>query len=270
MRRLGVEVWPLNTVQFSNHTQYGAWEGMVMPDEQISALVSGIEARGMLGKCDAVLSGYLGSEAQGRQVVHVVDRVRAANSKALYVCDPVMGHPEKGCVVPQGVQTHHAEHSAMIADVLCPNVLELGIITGTELSSVEQVIQAAHHLMGAGRAQMVLVKHLAHAGLSASGEFEMLLVCKQSGAWHVACPMLHFDRPPVGVGDLTSAVFLAKLLSGDTPRRALEHTMGVYNAVMQATHVANEYELQLVRAQKEIEMPSLQFEASFLPMSKGS
>jgi pyridoxal/pyridoxine/pyridoxamine kinase len=27
MRRMGANVWPLNTVQFSNHTQYGHWTG---------------------------------------------------------------------------------------------------------------------------------------------------------------------------------------------------------------------------------------------------
>jgi pyridoxine kinase len=67
MRRLGVECWPINTVQYSNHTQYGRWEGLSSPNEQISALAKGIEAIGALGKCNAVLSGYLGSEeaAQG-------------------------------------------------------------------------------------------------------------------------------------------------------------------------------------------------------------
>lgn len=89
MRRLGVEVWPLNTVQFSNHTQYGAWEGLPTPNEQISALVSGIEARGVLGKCDALLSGYLGSAEQGGHVLRAVERVKRANPRALFACDPV-------------------------------------------------------------------------------------------------------------------------------------------------------------------------------------
>ena len=31
MQLLGVDVWALNTVQFSNHTQYGKWTGMVIP-----------------------------------------------------------------------------------------------------------------------------------------------------------------------------------------------------------------------------------------------
>ena len=79
MRRLGANVWPINTVQFSNHTQYGAWEGLPTPNEQISALVRGIDDRGMLGTCDAVLSGYLGTAEQGEHVIAAVERVRAAN-----------------------------------------------------------------------------------------------------------------------------------------------------------------------------------------------
>ena len=57
LQRLGVNVWPIHTVQFSNHTQYGKWEGLPTPNEQISLLVEGIGARGVLGSCDAVLTG---------------------------------------------------------------------------------------------------------------------------------------------------------------------------------------------------------------------
>ena len=52
-------------------------------------------------------------------------------------------NPEKGCVVPQGVQDHHANASAAAADVVCPNVLELGVMTGTEPSSPSEVLAAA-------------------------------------------------------------------------------------------------------------------------------
>jgi hypothetical protein len=56
------------------------------------------------GGCSAVLSGYLGSELQGASVFEVVSKVKAANPAALYCCDPVMGHPEKGCIVAPGVR----------------------------------------------------------------------------------------------------------------------------------------------------------------------
>eukprot|EP00729_Bicosta_minor_P009104 gene9104-12668_t len=95
MRRLGVNVWPLNTVQFSNHTQYGKWTGSVQPPTELTDIAEGIAAIDALDRCDAVLSGYLGSEEQGAAVLDVVAKVKAANPNALYCCDPVMGHPEK-------------------------------------------------------------------------------------------------------------------------------------------------------------------------------
>lgn len=70
MRRLGANVWPLNTVQFSNHTQYGKWTGCVMPPSHLTEIVQGIAAIDKLHTCDAVLSGYLGSAEQGEQAVH--------------------------------------------------------------------------------------------------------------------------------------------------------------------------------------------------------
>ena len=104
MRRLGMEVWPINTVQFSNHTQYEAgWQGMAMPAGHIAALCQGLCNIEVLARCDAVLSGYLGSAEQGDEILAVVAAVKRANPAALYFCDPVMGHPEKGCIVAPGV-----------------------------------------------------------------------------------------------------------------------------------------------------------------------
>lgn len=265
MRRLGVECWPVNTVQFSNHTQYGKWEGFSTPTEQISALVKGIAAIGALGKCNAVLSGYLGTEEQGDQVLDVVRRVKLANPAAIYVCDPVMGHPAKGCVVPAGVQAHHAQKSASHADVLCPNVLELGIMTGSHPITCEEVITAAKELLAKGSARLCLVKHLAHAGKTPNEAFEMLLVEKdREKAWHISTPLLPFTRPPVGVGDLTSALFLVGLLKGRAPKEALEHTASAYFEVMRVTSQFDEYELQLVAAQDGIAEPPRWFEACAL------
>ena len=266
MQRLGINVWPIHTVQFSNHTQYGHWEGLPTPMEQISLLVDGIarlDGGTVLRSCNAVLSGYLGSPEQGAHVLDVVRKVREANPAAIYLCDPVMGHPAKGCVVPQGVQDHHANESAAAANILCPNVLELGVMTGTEPETPAEVLAAARKLLDKGP-RLVLVKHLAHAGLAPEDAFEMLLVTR-TDAWHCATPLLPFSRPPVGVGDLTSSLFLAGLLHGKSPREALEHTASAYFEVMQATSDADEYELQLVAAQDGMASPRRWFEARQLP-----
>ena len=39
LQRLGAEVWAINTVQFSNHTGYGAWTGQVFTGDAVAELV---------------------------------------------------------------------------------------------------------------------------------------------------------------------------------------------------------------------------------------
>ncbi len=51
MQRLGVEVWPIHTVQFSNHTGYGAWKGRVFDGGMIDEVMEGIAERGVLPNC---------------------------------------------------------------------------------------------------------------------------------------------------------------------------------------------------------------------------
>jgi len=111
MRRMGANVWPLNTVQFSNHTQYGHWTGSVMPASHLTDIARGIGDIDRLKTCNAVLSGYLGSAEQGEAILEIVRMVKAANPDAWYFCDPVMGHPEKGCIVAPGVAEFHANAS---------------------------------------------------------------------------------------------------------------------------------------------------------------
>ncbi|WP_432722533.1 pyridoxal kinase PdxY [Jeongeupia wiesaeckerbachi] len=258
MRRLGVDVWPINTVQFSNHTQYGRWAGQALEPAQITALVDGIDAVGELQRCDAVLSGYLGAPEQAAYVIAAVRKVKAANPRAIYLCDPVMGHPEKGCVVQPGIQQYLVEHMPAVADLMAPNHLELEKLAGREIDSLADALAACRDLIARGP-KLVLVKHLDYAGKPAD-EFEMLVV-SETEAWLGRRPLYAFDRQPVGVGDLTSGVFLARLLQGDAVRAAFEHTLAAVDAVMATTHAAGEYELQLVAAQDEIAAPRRHFAA---------
>lgn len=215
MRRLGVEVWPVNTVQFSNHTQYSqGWQGMVMPAGHIGQLMAGLTDIGVLGQCDALLSGYLGSAAQGEEILAAVARLKACNPRALYFCDPVMGHPDKGCIVAPGVAEFFRDRALACADMLAPNLLELERLTGREIHNVSEAVAACQQLRARG-ARLVLVKHLGRAGFG-HDRFEMLLVCDE-GAFHISRPLYPFARQPIGVGDLLSATMLANLLAGYEP-----------------------------------------------------
>lgn len=262
MRRMGANVWPLNTVQFSNHTQYGHWTGTVMPATHLTDIVKGIAAIDRLKTCNAVLSGYLGSAEQGEQILEIVRQVKQANPDAWYFCDPVMGHPEKGCIVAPGVAEFHCKASLPASDIIAPNLLELEMLSGSSVANVDEAVTVSRQLIAQGP-KIVLVKHLARAGRR-SDRFEMLLVTAQE-AWHISRPLIDFGvRQPVGVGDLTSGLLLVNLLKGETLKQSLEHTTAAVYEVMLKTHEMGEYELQLVAAQDLIAQPQQHFAAEKL------
>src|SRR5690349_18567225 len=68
LQRMGVDVWPIHTVQFSSHTGYGPPQGRVFDAGLIRDLLKGLDARGLLGACDGVLSGYIGSPEIGEAI----------------------------------------------------------------------------------------------------------------------------------------------------------------------------------------------------------
>lgn len=262
MRRMGMEVWPVNTVQFSNHTQYSqGWQGMVMPDGHIRQLITGLADIGVLGQCDALLSGYLGSAEQGEEILAAVARLKAFNPNALYFSDPVMGHPDKGCIVAPGVADFLKNRALTCADMLAPNLLELEQLTEREIRNVPQALAACQQLRDQG-VKLVMVKYLGKAGF-AMDRFEMLLVCEE-GAFHISRPLYPFARDPIGVGDLLSATMLANLLAGFTPVAAFERTNASVDAVVAQTWLAGAYELQLVAAQQAMVLPQVREQATRL------
>ena len=48
LQRIGVEVLPVYTVNFSNHTGYGAWRGPLISPDDVREVITGIEERGVL------------------------------------------------------------------------------------------------------------------------------------------------------------------------------------------------------------------------------
>lgn len=65
-------------------------------------------------------------------------QVKAANPAAKYFCDPVMGHPEKGCIVAPGVAEFHVRYALPASDIIAPNLVELEILCGHPVASVSR------------------------------------------------------------------------------------------------------------------------------------
>ena len=130
LQRLGIEVWPVITVHFSNHTGYGAWRGPVLGPDDIAEVLTGIEERGVLPSCNAVLSGYMGDAGLGRLIVDAAAKVKALNPQALYCCDPVMGDVGRGFFVRPGIPDFMRQTAVPAADIITPNQFELEFLTG--------------------------------------------------------------------------------------------------------------------------------------------
>ncbi|WP_439236276.1 pyridoxal kinase [Lonepinella koalarum] len=258
MQLNGIDVWALNTVQFSNHTQYGKWTGMVIPKEQIGEIVRGIDEIGELAKCDAIYSGYIGSAEQVDEIIKAYHKIKSINPNALYLCDPVMGSPEKGCVVAAGVKEGLMNIAIPQADIMTPNLLELRELSDLAVENIDQAIAAVKHLLAKGP-KIVVVKHLGSAGRD-ENKFEMLMAT-QDGVWSLMRPLYPFTKQPVGVGDLTASLFLANLLNGKSALEAFERMGNAVNDVMSITHQLNSYELQLIEARHVIMNPISDYKA---------
>src|SRR5260221_11807426 len=130
LQRLGHEVWPVDTVQFSNHTGYGAWRGRAWDAATLAEVIRGVGERGGFQRCDAVLSGYLGEPALGEVVLDAVAQVKAANPAALYCCDPVIGDDHSGVFVRPGLVEFFRDPALGAADIVTPSPLQLSLLAG--------------------------------------------------------------------------------------------------------------------------------------------
>ena len=262
LQRLGMEVWPVNTVQFSNHPGYGHRTGQVFTGAQVQDVVDGIAARGVLGRCVAVLSGYLGDAAVGEAVLHAVAAVRQANPAALYCCDPVIGDTGPGIYVQPAIPALLRDRCLREADIATPNQFELEQLTGRRVHTLADATAAAAALratmrVSAGPGACVLVTSLAVA--DTPDDAVDLLAAEAGGAWRLRTPKLPIAAN--GTGDTIAALFLLhRLRTGSTPA-ALAAAASATFGLLQHTLAAGSRELLTVAAQHEFVAPSRMFTA---------
>lgn len=254
LQRIGVEVLPVYTVNFSNHTGYGAWRGPLIPPEDVSDVLLGIEERGAFSGIDVVLSGYQGSEGIADVILDAVARVKKANPGAVYSCDPVMGNAKSGCFVAPAIPVLLRDRVVPEADIITPNQFELGFLTGTEPRTLESTLESADLVRETGP-DTVLVTSVERPDRDPA-TIEMLAVTPE-GAWIVKTPLIPFKAN--GSGDVTAALFTAHYRrTGDAADALARTTSSVYD-LLELTHASGERELQLVESQEAYAHPRLQF-----------
>ncbi|WP_309103152.1 pyridoxal kinase PdxY [Microbacterium sp.] len=256
LQRIGVEVLPVYTVNFSNHTGYGAWRGPLIAPDDVREVITGIEERGVFGQVDAVLSGYQGGEGIGDVIIDAVARVKTANPAAVYACDPVMGNAKSGCFVAPAIPVLLRERVVPVADIITPNQFELGFLTETEPDTLESTLESVDLARAMGP-RTVLVTSVERPDRE-EGTIEMMAVDDQ-GAWIVQTP--HLPMKANGSGDVTAALFTAHYVETGSAQTALERTASSVFDLLKATLDSGERELQLVESQEYYANPRMQFTA---------
>jgi pyridoxine kinase len=257
LQRMGIEVWPVHTVQFSNHTGYGEWRGRVFDGQAVEEVVQGIAERGVLGSCDAVLSGYLGSADIGHAVVQTVARVRAANPAAVYCCDPVIGDVGRGVFVRPGIEELLRDVAVPVADLVTPNHFELDLLAGTATRTLEEVRDAAAAVQALGP-RVVLTTSLITE--DTPGDAVDLLASEGGRHFRVRTPRLSVSVN--GAGDAIAALFLARWLRTRSAADALARAASSVFGLLARTEAAGSREILLVDAQEEFVAPSRTFEVA--------
>jgi pyridoxine kinase len=219
-------------------------------------VIAGIEDRGVLGRCDAVLSGYQGDPAMGAVILEAVEKVKAAHPGAVYCCDPVLGDVGRGMFVRPGIPEFMRDTVVPRADILTPNHFELDFLAGATTSGLDEVLAAVDVVRARGPRD-VLVTSVLHDQVPPDA-LDVVAV-SDAGAWVVTTPLLPIT--PNGCGDVTAALYLAHLSSTGSPALALERTTASVFAVLETTLAAGTREIQLVAAQDALADPPATFAA---------
>ena len=257
LQRLGFDVIAINTVQLAHHPGHGSWCGYKVEPERVAQILEGVVRRGALGRCGAIISGYLGEAAVGAIVLDAVAALRAARPGALYLCDPVIGDDGPGVFVSSGIPELIRDALVPAADVVTPNRFELAFLSSLPVTTLAEARRAAGALRTRGPRLVVAT------GLGLADDPGLAVLADGAeGAWLITTPRLPIA--PGGTGDAFSALFLGHYLRSGDVGLALERAVSAMFDLVERTRASGADELCLVAAQNAFDPPTPRFRAQRL------
>jgi pyridoxine kinase len=245
LQAMGFDVWPINTVQFSNHTGYGKWQGEIFSKQHILNLVDGIFDIGQAHKCAAILTGYMGSREICEAVKEIVAKFKAINHNFLYLCDPVIGN--NSCYVkPEVLDFFKNELSA---DMITPNQYEAETLSNIAVKTVEDLPKVAAYFHNLG------VKIVIITGIKFANDPNLNIFASDGLTQYITSTSEYHAKMPInGTGDLFSSTFLGIYLKNHDLALALQYAAFYLQAAVKATVDSGERELQVLAVEyKDIE-----------------
>lgn len=229
---LGHEVMAVPTVVLSSHPGYPRFSGETVPVEQLSAIIDAMEANGWFAETAAILTGYLPTLAHVEMAREAVERVRAANPGAIYLCDPVFGDEPDGIYLPAEIASALRDRLLPIANITSPNCFELSWLTGLPVDNLEAARTAALALN--------VPSVLATSVPAPDNRLANILFDNGEG---LACYVRRRPSAPHGTGDLFSAMYLGNRLNDHSRAYCVGASASAVDASVAASMSRNELPL---------------------------
>jgi len=221
------------TCLFGRHPGWGPPGGAAVDAGVMAGMLEGIEANGLFGMVDAVVTGHFSHPEQVAVAVDAIRRVRApprgkahehAPDKPIIIVDPVMGDVGPGLYIKPPVAEALARNLVPVADIVAPNLWEFGRLAGVDApGSAEDVVRIAREK--GGRWLVSSVPSPAGIGVIYVG----------NGAALLAETPLVPGKIPNGTGDMLTLRFAGGLVCGFGVEGALADAVGATHGVIAKT-----------------------------------
>ena len=241
IERLGVPVIALPTTLLGRRPDRGAPGGGPIPASVLTTMVEALEADGVLANVGHILTGYLALAEQADVILDAVRRVKEANPRAIWICDPVMGDAGNTFVKPDIIDAIR-KRLAPAADVLTPNHWELETLAALKLPNMTDTYSAAR----AFGKPVIVTSAPTGAGVG-------VFYVAPTGSWIVEAPKL--PDAPKGAGDLFTALYVGRRALGQSVVVALEAAAGATHDVIARSLLEGDGHLAIVAAQEILEHP---------------
>lgn len=209
MQAAGLEVAAIPTVLFSNPANYPTLRGKALDPALFADLLLGARERGLPGRADFIVTGYIGSVEVARMVAEFVAEAKAANPRLVYLCDPVMGDAGPGLYVPEAVGAEFRDRLLPLADIATPNPFEVSWLTGQRIATLDDLATARARLSLSPQARLIVTGCALED--TPAGHIEGVLLGPDGISRH---PTPHLPIAMSGTGDLFAALIVAGLARG--------------------------------------------------------
>jgi pyridoxine kinase len=257
---LGHPVWAIPTIILPFHPGHGLATRIVPEIGQFRSLLDDLLNSRWIDEVSAVLTGYMANGEQAEIVGEFINRIKSARPGVMHVCDPVLGDNDRLYVTEDTVSAVK-QHLCADADVITPNLFELGWITDTNPQTADQAAAAARKIAG----KAVLVTSV--PGFM-RGNIGNLLV--ENGK-AIFAEHRKMANTPNGPGDLTAALFLSNRIAGLDQEKTLRRTTASVFEIVASAAKRNADELMLETDSKSIVSPmaTIQLRQLVIPGAKG-